>query len=198
MSVRFEWYENPNSEENGEKCYHARPVLNGRVETVELAREIQRRCSLTAIDAKAVLDAISCVLGEHLHEGQRVHVNGLGYFQVALTCEGEEIQEDTKRRNTKVKLRGVNFLPDRQLRNNVGEVKFEHVGTKHSTRATTAEINEKVEAYFRSHDRLTRYDLQCLCGLQPRTAIRQLNRLMAEGKLENVGWSRQPVYVRKE
>ncbi|TWV12336.1 DNA-binding protein [Bacteroidaceae bacterium HV4-6-C5C] len=198
MSIRFEWYENPDSDKRGEKRYHARPVLNGRVETDELAHAIQDRCSLTEIDANAVLDAVSRVVGEHLRDGQRVHLNGLGYFQISLTCDGEDILEDTKRRNTKVHIKGVNFVPDQKLRRQLGPVKFDRIKVAHSVRVSDEEVDARVNAYLQSHDHLTRSVLQELCGIKSRTAIRQLTRLQAEGKIKNIGWKRQPVYVKCE
>ena len=195
MPIRFEWYENPDSENKGKKRYHARPVLNGRVETPELARAIQERCSLNEIDANAALDALSRVLGEHLRDGQRVHLNGLGYFQISLTCDGEDIYEDTKRRNTKVHVKGVNFTPDQTLRKRLGPVQLDRIEVPHSARVTDEEVDAKVHLYLQSHGHLTRGILQELCDIKPRTAIRQLNRLQAEGKIKNTGWKRQPFYV---
>ncbi|MEG0040033.1 MAG: DNA-binding protein, partial [Bacteroides sp.] len=64
MPIRFEWYENPTTPDQEEeiKHYHARPTLNGRVDTTQLAQQIQGRCSLTKVDVAAVLDALSAVV----------------------------------------------------------------------------------------------------------------------------------------
>ena len=42
MSIRYEFYRNPNSQGTKKKRYHARVVPTGRVSTDRLAKEIQK------------------------------------------------------------------------------------------------------------------------------------------------------------
>ena len=110
MAILFEWYENPvaPNQSQEETKLHARITLNGKTGTDRLRRKIQERCSLTETDVSAVLDALSHAMGEELAEGRQVHLDGIGYFHPTLTCT-EEIKEDTKRKNTKVRLKGIKF-----------------------------------------------------------------------------------------
>ena len=110
MAILFDWYENPkpSDKEQGEKTLHPRLKYNGSIGTDVLSRRIQERCSLTETDVTAVLDALSHIMGQELANGRQVHLDGIGYFYPTLTAT-EEISADTPRRNTKVKLKGIQF-----------------------------------------------------------------------------------------
>ena len=197
MAIRFEWYENPTSpdDEDKEKHYHARPTLNGKIGTDSIAAQIQRRCSLTDIDVAAVLDALSHIVAEQLQDGKRVHLDGLGYFQVTLTCD-ETIEANTKRRNTMVRMKAVKFRADQKLKNNIGAISLEH--TKygaHSRRLTDEEVAGRLKRYFASNQVMTRSDFQRCCGMTRNTAARQIQKLCQAGALKNIGTRMHPIYV---
>ena len=117
MAISFDWYENPVSPDKPEeKRFHPRIIANGQIDTKDLRSRIQSRCTLNEVDVTAVLDALSQVMGEELCEGRQVHLDGIGYFYPTLTAT-EEIAADTPRRNTKVKLKGIQFRSDQKLKN---------------------------------------------------------------------------------
>lgn len=197
MPIRFEWYENPTTPDQEEeiKHYHARPTLNGRIDTTQLAQQIQGRCSLTKVDVAAVLDALSAVVAEHLQEGKRVHLDGLGYFHISLAVDGE-VEAQTKRRNTKVRMKAVKFRADSKLKENIGIIEVEH--TKygaHSRRLSNEEIRVRLAKYFSERKVMTRSDFQICCGMTRNTATRHILRLRQEGVLKNIGTRMQPIYV---
>ena len=55
MAIEYDFYRNPNSQGTNKKRYHARVVSSNRVSTDQLAEEIQKECTLTTADIKAVL-----------------------------------------------------------------------------------------------------------------------------------------------
>lgn len=197
MAIRFEWYENPAASHPDEekKLYHARPTLNGGVDTDYIAQQIQRRCSLTHIDVSAVLDALSNVVSEHLQEGKRVHLDGLGYFQVTLTVDGE-VEAGTKRRNTKVKMKSVKFRADQKLKNNIGAIEVEHTPYgAHSCCLTEEGIRTRLKRFFETHQVMTRSDFQTYCGMTRNTATRHILKLREAGILKNIGTRMHPIYT---
>lgn len=127
MAISFDWYENPVSPDKPEeKRFHPRIIANGQIDTKDLRSRIQSRCTLNEVDVTAVLDALSQVMGEELCEGRQVHLDGIGYFYPTLTAT-EEIAADTPRRNTKVKLKGIQFRSDQKLKNSVGHIKIKQM-----------------------------------------------------------------------
>ena len=196
MAILFDWYENPKtSEQQGEeKTLHPRLRLNGKVSTAQLRARIQKYCTLTETDVIAVLDALSHAMGEELAEGRQVHFDGIGFFRPNLVSIGP-ITEKTKRKNTKVKLKGIVYRPDQLLMDEVGEVEVQHTRFSfHSSKLTDEEIDALLTEYFTTHDFVQRKSFQYLCGMAQTTANRHLHRLCEEGKLKNVGLPKQPVY----
>ena len=183
MAILFDWYElpEPKDKQREEKILHPRIRLNGSTTTDELRRRIQERSSLTETDVSAVLDALSHVMGEDLAEGRQVHLDGIGYFHPVLTST-EPVTAATKRKTTKIKLKGIKFRADQVL-------------NEHSQKLSDKEIDRRLTGYFSTHQFLTRESFQVLCGMMRSTAQLHIRLLRSEGKLENAGKLNQPIYV---
>ena len=150
---------------------------------------------MTETDVSAVLDALSHVMGEDLAEGRQVHLDGIGYFHPVLTST-EPVTAATKRKTTKIKLKGIKFRADQVLKNEIGAIKAKPLGlNEHSQKLSDKEIDRRLTGYFSTHQFLTRESFQVLCGMMRSTAQLHIRLLRSEGKLENVGKLSQPIYV---
>lgn len=196
MAISFDWYENPVSPDKPEeKRFHPRIIANGQIDTKDLRSRIQSRCTLNEVDVTAVLDALSQVMGEELCEGRQVHLDGIGYFYPTLTAT-EEISADTPRRNTKVKLKGIQFRSDQKLKNSVGHIKIKQMKRIiHSPKLSETDIDSRLRKYFTDHQIMQRSDFQDIMGMVRSTAMIHIRRLRTEGKLLNIGIPSQPIYV---
>lgn len=196
MAISFDWYENPVSPDKPEeKRFHPRIIANGQIDTKDLRSRIQSRCTLNEVDVTAVLDALSQVMGEELCEGRQVHLDGIGYFYPTLTAT-EEIAADTPRRNTKVKLKGIQFRSDQKLKNSVGHIKIKQMKRIiHSPKLSKTDIDSRLRKYFTDHQIMQRSDFQDITGMVRSTAMIHIRRLRTKGKLLNIGIPSQPIYV---
>ena len=196
MAISFDWSENPVSPDKPEeKRFHPRIIANGQIDTKDLRSRIQSRCTLNEVDVTAVLDALSQVMGEELCEGRQVHLDGIGYFYQTLTAT-EEIAADTPRRNTKVKLKGIQFRSDQKLKNSVGHIKIKQMKRIiHSPKLSETDIDSRLRKYFTDHQIMQRSDFQDITGMVRSTAMIHIRRLRTEGKLLNIGIPSQPIYV---
>ena len=196
MAISFDWYENPVSPDKPEeKRFHPRIIANGQIDTKDLRSRIQSRCTLNEVDVTAVLDALSQVMGEELCEGRQVHLDGIGYFYPTLTAT-EEIAADTPRRNTKVKLKGIQFRSDQKLKNSVGHIKIKQMKRIiHSPKLSETDIDSRLRRYFTDHQIMQRSDFQDITGMVRSTAMIHIRRLRTKGKLLNIGIPSQPIYV---
>ena len=195
MSIQYEFYRNPNSQGTKKKRYHARVVPAGRISTDDLAEEIQKECTLTVADVKSVLIALADKMGEHLGEGRKVYLEGIGYFQVNLRCK-EEVRTISGIRSENIEFKNVSFRADINLKKNLKTQKIRRSRNKpHSMPMTEKEIDEKLTEHFASNPILTRRDFQFLCIQMKPTACRILRKLVEEGKLKNISTPRNPVYV---
>ena len=196
MAISFDWYENPVSPDKPEeKRFHPRIIANGQIDTKALRSRIQSRCTLNEADVTAVLDALSQVMGEELCEGRQVHLDGIGYFYPTLTAT-EEIAADTPRRNTKVKLKGIQFRSDQKLKNSVGHIKIKQMKRIiHSPKLSETDIDRRLRKYFTDHQIMQRSDFQDITRMVRSTAMIHIRRLRTKGKLLNIGIPSQPIYV---
>ena len=195
MSIQYEFYRNPNSQGTKKKRYHARVVPAGRISTDDLAEEIQKECTLTVADVKSVLIALADKMSEHLGEGRKVYLEGIGYFQVNLRCK-EEVRSMSGIRSENIEFKNVSFRADIDLKKNLKTQKIRRSRNKpHSMPMTEKEIDEKLTKHFASNPILTRRDFQFLCIQMKPTACRILRKLVEEGKLKNISTPRNPVYV---
>ena len=196
MAISFDWYENPVSPDKPEeKRFHPRIIANGQIDTKDLRSRIQSRCTLNEVDVTAVLDALSQVMGEELCEGRQVHLDGIGYFYPTLTAT-EEIAADTPRRNTKVKLKGIQFRSDQKLKNSVGHIKIKQMKRIiHSPKLSETDIDSRLRKYFTDHQIMQRSDFQDITVMVRSTAMIHIRRLRTKGKLLNIGIPSQPIYV---
>jgi predicted histone-like DNA-binding protein len=195
MSIKYDFYRNPNSQGTNKKRYHARVVSSDRISTDELAEEIQKECSLTITDVKAVLIALGDKLAKHLGEGSKVHLEGIGYFQVNLQCK-EEVRTTRSVRSDNVEFKSVSYRADNELKKHLRNQKIQRSQTRiHSREMTEEEIDQKLSDYFKTHDTLTRSQFEVLCTQVKSTAHRILQKLVKDGKLKNVSTKQHPVYM---
>ena len=195
MSIEYDFYRNPNSQGSNKKRYHARVVSSDRITTDELAEEIQNECSLTITDVKAVLIALGDKLAKHLGDGSKVHLEGIGYFQVNLQCK-EEVCTTRSVRSENVEFKSVSYRADNELKKHLKKQKIQRSQTKiHSVEMTEEEIDQKLTDYFKTNDTLTRSQFEVLCTQVKSTAHRILQKLVKDGKLKNVSTKQHPVYM---
>ena len=195
MSIEYDFYRNPNSQGTNKKRYHARVVSSDRITTDELAEEIQNECSLTITVVKAVLIALGDKLAKHLGDGSKVHLEGIGYFQVNLQCK-EEVRTTRSVRSENVEFKSVSYRADNELKKHLKKQKIQRSQTKiHSVEMTEEEIDQKLTDYFKTNDTLTRSQFEVLCTQVKSTAHRILQKLVKDGKLKNVSTKQHPVYM---
>ena len=183
MSITYDFFELPplEGDEEGKKRYCARPVNTVLYTSEDIIKTIAGACSLTEGDVKAALSALSDVLAGGLNLGFRVYLEGIGYFSPKLKCSlGEETDEPDP---YSVKLKGIKFLPDNELKKKISYPKFVRASKLQSTDHTPEEIDAKLEEYFQTNEYITRKGFRSLFGFTASTAIRRIETLLEEGKL---------------
>ena len=195
MAILFDFYESPPQEGEGNKLnVHARPVLTKTTSTERLAARIEERCSLTRTDIIAALDSLGRIMGEQLSDGERVYLNGIGYFSVSLECD--EIRTRKDMRADRVHVKSIQFRADMDLKSRVLGAKMKRAAYKsHSARLSDEEVDRRVDAFFKDHPVMARRDLQRICQVKDGVAYKHIHRLLEAGKIKNIGINRQPVYI---
>ena len=197
MAIQFELYKTPHpKDEEGKETYHARVVNFQHIDTDYLAKEIQIATSLTEGDVKSVLDSLSHFMGDRLREGESVHLDGIGYFQIKLNSKEPITSPKLKANQIKLKA-NISFKADIKLKKSVSVVHLERSKLKpHSASRSNEEVDKLLTNYFSNNPILTRSDFQRLCGFTPTTAARHIKRLKEEEKkLKNINTYYNPIYV---
>lgn len=195
MSIKFEFYETPDP--SGEKSgkYHARTVTFRTVSTEQIAREIQMASSLTIPDVRAVLSALKNRITYHLGESSRIHLEGIGYFQVTLTTQREI--DPKKTRAQSVLFKSVKFRADRELKNELSMIPTERSTIKvHSAKLSPEQVNKRVIEYLQNHNFVTRKTMQGILGMTRSTTLNHIRRMLQEEIIKNMGTRNQPIYVK--
>jgi putative DNA-binding protein len=76
--------------------FYAQVQSSGEENFKSMASAVADRCTVTASDAKGVLDAFMTVMLQRLQNGQIVRINDLGSFRMSATSKGAETEEDFK------------------------------------------------------------------------------------------------------
>jgi predicted histone-like DNA-binding protein len=194
MGLNYDFYENPQSK-GGEqkKILHARVVSSGCMTTDALARTIEEASSLTVGDVKSVLMALTQIMQSRLADGWRIHLDGLGYFQLTLSCPSVSSSKEIRAESIRVK--SIVFRPETDFKNSFKTVHPVRTPVKkHSKQQTEQEIEKILTAYFEENPYLTGPQFGTLCGFTHSTAARRLKQLVESGKLKKISLCGQPLY----
>ena len=195
MSIQYEFYRNPEAEGTDKKRYHARVVGYNRISSKRLVEEVRKRCGFSGGVVENVLMNLAEQLSRHLEEGSKVHLEGIGYFQVNLRCK-EEVCNTHGARSENIEFKSVSFRADNSLKKNLKEAKIHRSRIRpHSYPHTEGSIDKLLAKHFETSQTLTRHQFQFLTGLLKATACRTIKKLVEAGKLKNVATRRNPVYM---
>lgn len=142
MPIEFDIYPSPApSGSERELTYHARVANSATVDTVEIARNIHKRCTLTMSDIRAVLSELHDELVHHLCNGNHVHLEGIGYFRLTLSAPRDITP--TNMHGQQIGIKAVDFRADHQLKKDLAErARFKRTSRKsHSAALSIYEVD---------------------------------------------------------
>lgn len=113
MSVKYRKVVNNRKNSKTEGKVYGRAVVDGVIDTKEIARKINKRCTLTEPDIIAVINALETEIGYGLADGKRVVLDGFGSFKVGLTTT----PADSAKKFTSANIKGMHviFLPATEM-----------------------------------------------------------------------------------
>lgn len=197
MAVKYDLYKTPKGLRGEDEVYHVRVKNIETVTTDKIAARIEHDTSLTEGDVRNALASLSHYLVDCLSQGKRLHIEGIGYFSLAI--EAPSVASPRDMRAEQVKVKGVNYRPDKRVKKKL-EASTEFVRAKyksHSGVLPDEEVRRRVTAYFADHAYMRRTDFELLCGFTRITAVRRLNALVGEGFLARDGKKAATVYLLK-
>lgn len=123
MSVKFKVLPRKNPQDtNAPEKYYAAAIGDGAIDLDRLAEKIAYQCTLTEVDCHAVLLSLVHNVSEELNDGRIVRLGKLGTFQIGISSEGKDTEEEV---NASVITKSrINFRPGKKLRKVLTELSF--------------------------------------------------------------------------
>lgn len=105
------------------KWYPQSVLVGSTVTTDQIAKRLAAESTVSPADVKAVLEALSGVMGDYMAQGRSVKLDGIGsfFFQSSATGNGKETAEDVSASDINgVKVR---FIPETTYKRGGGSAK---------------------------------------------------------------------------
>lgn len=184
MSIKYDLYKSPpkKTAEGTVTRYHARVSDMQTVGTEEWSKGIHR----SPIDLRVAMMDISDRFLEALKEGKRVHLEGVGYFQMTLSCP-PDVESRSGVRAEAIHFKSIAYTPEKELRKQLKYTKFIRSDRSgHTLNSSDAELEEALSVYFKDHGHITRRELQSVCAMTRSTAYRRLREWVKAGRMKPV------------
>lgn len=97
------------SNKDAEAKYYAQAQARGDVTIREMSERMQKTCTVTRADVAAVLTGLEDVITEALQSGEIVRLGDLGTFQIGLSGDGAQKEEDYD--SSMINKARINFRP---------------------------------------------------------------------------------------
>jgi len=125
MSVKFKVIERgqPGVAGGGEKKYYASPVMDGEQTLTGLTKAIEKICTVSGADIRAVLYAMVDVAVDTLADGTIVRLGDLGSLRMSFSSEGKATAEEVSA--SAIKSSSVIFTPGTRIREMLATVKYQ-------------------------------------------------------------------------
>lgn len=187
MGLIYDFYQNPTPKESSDAATkHARVVTSETVNTQELAAVIADRSTINAGEVKGMLDLLSDVLVYELSQSRRVHIDGLGYFRLSLSCPS--IVSEKEIRSESIHVRSVVFRPEQRLKAKVQQFKMERLNKRNRReKRTNEEVEKLLGVHFQHNSYISVRQFALLAGISPSTANLKIKKLVIQGKLKRIG-----------
>lgn len=127
MPIKFKPIEKgqPGIAGGGIKKYYASPVMDGELTLADMTKAIEKICTVSCADIRAVLYALVDVAIDSLADGTIVRLGDLGSLRVTISSEGKEKPEDVNA--SAIKDAGVIFTPGTRIKETLAAIKYEKV-----------------------------------------------------------------------
>ena len=161
-------------------------IVNSEVITTEqLSKDINRACSITEADVAAVLQAVGQRIGEALLDGNRVEIDHIGTFSLALTCKNKRKEDHITSKDIEVSR--IVFSPCAELQHAMRGAVIVSGGPTGNKQLTDAVIEKRLTEFFATHHSIQRSEFERVCECSRYAALAKIKELVKAGKLQVIG-----------
>ena len=161
-------------------------IVNSEVITTEeLAKDINHACSVTQSDVLAVLQAVGQRIGDALLDGNRVEIDHIGTFSLALTCKNKRKEDHITSKDIEVSR--IVFSPCAELQRAMRGAVIVSGGPTGNKQLTDAVIEKRLTEFFATHRSIQRSEFEHVCECSRYAALAKIKELVKAGRLEVIG-----------
>ena len=169
-------------------------IVNSEIITTEqLAKDINRACSITEADVAAVLQALGQRIGDALLDGNRVEIDHIGTFSLALTCKNKRKEDHITSKDIEVSR--IVFSPSAELQHTMRGAVIVSGGPTGNKQLSDAVIEKRLAEFFSTHHSIQRSEFEHVCECSRYAALAKLKALVKAGKLEVIGKQNTRAYI---
>ncbi|NOU45907.1 MAG: DNA-binding protein [Bacteroidales bacterium] len=127
MAINFKVIERgePGVVGGGTKKFYASPVMDGEMNLSDMTKAIEKICTVSGADIRAVLYALVDVSVDNLSNGTIVRLGDLGSMRVSLSSEGKATAAEVTA--SAIKNNSVIFTPGNRIKEMLAAVKYQKV-----------------------------------------------------------------------
>ncbi len=163
------------------------------ISTAQIAKDINHACSVTESDVLAVLQAVGQRIGDALLDGNRVEIDHIGTFSLALTCKNKRKEDHITSKDIEVSR--IVFSPCAELQHILRGAVIVSGGPTGNKQLTDAVIEKRLTEFFTTHRSIQRSEFEHVCECSRYAALAKLKALVKAGKLQAIGRQNTRAYV---
>ena len=197
--IQFDLFELPHDSATSAEGYFPVVAEQQKVNENDICKHAEKSTTLNEADIKATLSMLARYFAEHIANGDRVELPGIGSFILRIGSDEPILDRNDLQIARSLKIRGITFTPKKELLQTLGkDVQFHRVKSLHQTipALTDEELVSCLQAYIRSGQEplLSRAAIQTAIGYTKSRTIRNLPRWIERGLLIQLGNPRAPYY----
>jgi hypothetical protein len=194
-NIKCSVHRNPLKDADGNDTYQVRHETSATVGKEYLLKQLEHNLIRPEIMDSA-LSLLQRLIVEQLTDNHRLHIEGLGTFYLKLGFrkrydeQGEELKihftDPTKITGNDVTIENVGFTPDKEFLKQFNAHGYHFVNATgrgnvgHSAQYTEEEMKARLDEWFKTHDVITRGNLQGYFGLTKYMAQKWLDRFCSQ------------------
>ena len=196
MAIHIDWLALPSS--HGEKGEHPQLLIrlidNEVVDFHKLCEKVSKHSSKSMGTVIGIVSDTIDVMKMLLHEGKAIDLEDFGVFKLSIGTDGY-ITPTTPYHKRKIVVSGVNFQPIKMLMDAIDTPDFRTVPRNAGPMVMSIEqMQYALTDYFKTHDSITRSQVEKLCKMKRTTACDRLSELVKSGFLRKVGYNKETKY----
>ena len=187
MAIEYDFYKTHGALAD-KSSYHVRTVDHDTVDTETLTQHIQQGTTLSVPDLKGAISALTQEISRNLQDGRKVHIEGLGYFSLAI--DGEVVRDKNNQLRLKnPRVRSIKFQAEEQMMKQMNNLSFTCQGHKgrQSKPQDMASLKEVTESLLKKKPVFTAYEFFAAAQVTKATGYRLLKQLKENHTIKNIG-----------